>query len=251
MKKVVILVAMLISLVSVAYAEEDEDDGFILFGCKYKRLNPNQNIYEIEYVLPDAKPYYEYLNLPDTKPFIIEEKEPTVIQMTEISIPSPTPSPTPIPTATPTQIPKPTYNLNGKMGDMGRFCILDVGVDVALTSEATQENCDKPDLAYYDWYGKEWMYEHSYQLIGDHCYQGFDKIANCKVGTIAEIYNKDGVYRRYKCEKIFPGLINNGFNFVFNDGKILEEMYNGPDVLFVYTCYPKHPKVIVLLFREI
>jgi len=236
-----------------AYGKADEDAGFFYNGHYYERYSRAKGMV---YVITDRKIQCSPTAAPHDTPVCLNEKDIEVSEFAPVFIPEITQTPTPLPTSTPT--PTPAYRYDAPMGNIGRFCIRDAGVDVALNEAYVSDGyayakqyCDAADSAFYIWYGREWMYEDSYQLIGDHCNQGFSAIEKCVPGeTYAEIYDRNGVYRRYICTDIIKNALNLDTGFLMPDGTVVTDIYRGPDTLLVYTCYPKHPKVIIIIFKE-
>ena len=202
-------------------------------------------------------PTATYSPSPTVTPTAVPTAVPT---STPTAIPTPTATPTPLPTATPTDTPVPTatpspmgYRLDAKMGHMGRFRIADVGVDVALTDDFTQPNCDKDDLACFWEMPSFYEPDDYWSMIGDHCNQGFSVIDKCVPDkTVVEIYDKTGVKRRYICKEVIPNCDNDfSHDMELPDGRTVWRVYHGAGTLFVFTCYPRHPKIIIVVFAEI
>ena len=90
-----------------------------------------------------------------------------------------------------------------RTGMSGRLTIPSAGVDVALfevsssDGAANQKVTDASDSAAYMPWGNQ-------MLIGDHYYQGFDKMKNSKVGTIAYI-NDGNTIQAYVCTEKAAG----------------------------------------------
>ena len=90
-----------------------------------------------------------------------------------------------------------------RTGMSGRLTIPSAGVDVALfevsssDGTANQKVTDASDSAAYMPWGNQ-------MLIGDHYYQGFDKMKNSKVGTIAYI-NDGNRIQAYICTEKAAG----------------------------------------------
>lgn len=108
-------------------------------------------------------------------------------------------------------------------GMCGRLIIPSVGVNVALFTGYEQGLVDAPDSAAYFPAGNS-------MLVADHWNQGFTRIKNCHVGTLAYIYQGISV-QTLTCTGICQG-VNNDYDLLCADGSSAT-MGGGT---LMYTC---------------
>ena len=108
-------------------------------------------------------------------------------------------------------------------GMCGRLVIPSVGVNVALFTGYEQGLVDAPDSAAYFPAGNS-------MLVADHWNQGFTRIKNCHVGTLAYIYQGISV-QTLTCTGICQG-VNNDYDLLCADGSSAT-MGGGT---LMYTC---------------
>ena len=122
---------------------------------------------------------------------------------------------------------------------IGRLYIPDISLNTALFNTNSQEIVDAKDSAACFKSGDTF-------LVADHWYYGFDKIKDCKKGSIAYIDTGEKVYE-YVCTEVILG---------HNTGKILTDskdnslMYNvNTDGLTIYTCVNGWQNIRIALFK--
>lgn len=118
-----------------------------------------------------------------------------------------------------------------RSGMSGRLTIPDVNVNVALfevsasDGAANQKITDKTDSAAFIPWGNQW-------LVADHYYQGFEKMKNSKIGTIAYINNGERM-QAYICVEKAAGK-NVSYTLLDNKGN---DLYNrNAGGICMYTC---------------
>ncbi len=121
----------------------------------------------------------------------------------------------------------------------GRLRIPDINIDVAVFDTNAQEVVDAKDSAACFKSGDTF-------LVADHWYSGFDRIKDCKVGTVAYLDTGETVYE-YICTEVFLG---------HNTGKILTDSKNNsimydknPEGLTVYTCVNGWQNIRIAFFK--
>lgn len=193
------------------------------------------------------------------KALVFNEREVFEVKADVIEIPEITPIPEkkkePVVTETPKEKTEPSVTISVTEApkektfySMGRFKIERLGIDVGVTDDFTQANVDKDDLAVYYEYGG-WSYCTYFEYIGDHNYQAFKNLPNVRVGDTAELYDKNGTYRKLVCIAVEKDIVSTTTDGFFKGDEELEDIY--PECLFVSTCYPKHPKVMCAVFKDI
>ena len=122
---------------------------------------------------------------------------------------------------------------------IGRLYIPDISLNTALFNTNSQEIVDAQDSAACFKSGDTF-------LVADHWYFGFDKIKDCKKGSVAYIDTGETVYE-YVCTDVILG---------HNTGKILTDskdnslMYNvNTDGLTIYTCVNGWKNIRIAFFK--
>jgi sortase (surface protein transpeptidase) len=129
-------------------------------------------------------------------------------------------------------------------GAVGRWSIPDVKVNVAVyaSTESAKENnaiVDAKDSAIY-------MKKGLGHLIGDHNYQGFNAIKQCKVGTIAYLDTGDGV-KKYICTRVFLGY--NEKYYLADENHVEYKMAVG--IIANYTCNDTKGSITIVEFAAV
>ena len=129
-------------------------------------------------------------------------------------------------------------------GAVGRWSIPDVNVNVAVyaSTESAKENnaiVDAKDSAIY-------MKKGAGHLIGDHNYQGFTAIKQCKVGTVAYLDTGDGV-KKYVCTRVFLGY--NEKYYLADENHVEYEMATG--IIANYTCNDTKGSITIVEFAPV
>lgn len=78
---------------------------------------------------------------------------------------------------------------------------------------------------------------HQYWVIGDHNYQGFSKIKNCKLGETVSFRNVDGSVLNYRVADLCVGYVSD-VDFFRNNGERLLSNANAPQYMLLMTCSP-------------
>lgn len=139
------------------------------------------------------------------------------------------------------------YN-NENLGTYGRLYFPSINLSVAVYSAnlVINENynaqaiVDRVDSAAYFNIGNK-------GVIGDHNYQGFNKILNLSIGASAYIKRKNGLIENYKMINKFPGK-NISNDLIDLNGNSVNN-YNGQ--LIIYTCYNSSNEIILTIWDKI
>ena len=135
-----------------------------------------------------------------------------------------------------------------KMGDVGRFFIPEVGIDVAAYSMEDKDyatmqyitDCEDSMAMYLSWEG-------CMEVFADHWNQGFTKIKNCNIGTKAYLKKNDGTVVTYECVGITTGH-NDGWNLTTDEGHNIIDY--GFDAC-AYTCNGCWQNIYIVFFNRV
>lgn len=130
-----------------------------------------------------------------------------------------------------------------KIGSAGRLYIPSVYFSVAMyysSGDDGQQITDRSDSALY--------FRHKGRYgIADHNYQGFYKMKNAKIGSLAYIRKPNGAVEKYKLINKFSGH-NTGTLLTDNNYTPISE-YAGD--LFMYTCNDNWHNITISLWQRI
>lgn len=133
-------------------------------------------------------------------------------------------------------------------GDVGRFYIPSVGVDVAVyyvpmggNSGWAQSVTDAEDSAVMQ------NFSASAPYIADHWNQGFLAIKDCQVGDRAYLKHQDGTIEEYECKGVFTGH-NLEYDLVLDDGTSLDNVAMD---LYCYTCNGNWQNIYITIFDRV
>lgn len=127
----------------------------------------------------------------------------------------------------------------GKHQMIGRLTIPDVGINVALFKSNAQEVVDGEDSAAYFKSGDTY-------LVADHWYSGFERIRDCKKGTIAYIDTGTKV-TEYVCTEVILGHNTKNDLTDLNYVSVLEG--RNPNGITLYTCVNGWKNIRIAFFE--
>lgn len=126
-----------------------------------------------------------------------------------------------------------------------KLTIDSVGVSVNLTYCDTYQDLDRaqritdaPNSAFYSQRGQN-------VVLGDHDYQGFDKIKKCQLGDIAEVTTPDGILK-FQMVRCTTGIANENGIWT-RDGVELKDF--SPSCLLTYTCHGGQDQVWIVMWQ--
>lgn len=127
------------------------------------------------------------------------------------------------------------------IGYYGNLDINSVGIHIPLyNTESAQNAVDNSNQALF--YGFGYKY-----IIADHAYQGFNRIANVKVGDIATITSKGQIINLICKSKYYNG-INEDFSTLKIGNKSAFEMSDGEYIM--YTCNGVGYRSVIITFWD-
>lgn len=125
--------------------------------------------------------------------------------------------------------------------DIGYLSIPDVGIYVECILSNSQQTCDMEDTACFYYYGTQ-------AVIADHNYQGFDAIADCKVGTKAYIIQPNGEEMVYVCTRVTQG---HNTKFYLTDSNYNYIDFINPGGITCYTCNENYKNITLAFFKPL
>ena len=243
-------------LIHVCCDEDDDLSSKVLAEYLMQIINTGyltkEEVTEIFNQVTEQRTFERFMKIKDSEGIPIPTEEPTP-EPTSTQSPTSTPTPEPTSTNTPTPSPIPIKTFaphtNRTFANMGRLQIPSIDIDVAVTDDCTQANCDKQDLAIYYEYGT-WEGCTYYEYIGDHSNQEFRNLPKIQVGDKAYLYNKEGkITRELECEEVVFNILYTEYEGMKLNGEDFDEMH--PDRLYLSTCCPKDPIVMVAVMKDV